>query len=197
VSNKHEERANGMRLNQMALQQNVLGLTLRFGRGPEGQDAGDVPYRTVDGHPVYHIQNNEFPLEFNQVDPKTYVKFGHFEHPYLMMGMPDCPGKIKVYVDFRFPDWYVLLLNAQLDVWCSGPSYPAWALAAWTPKVPGDSKMKAGARLFHALVLGMDNVPENEWTTADFSPHWERDWAPTERCAAILHQVRLPPGNPL
>lgn len=196
ATNKHEERVNGMRLNLMALQQNVLGLTLRFGSGMEGRDAGDVPYRMIEGQPVYHIQHNNFPLEFNHVDAKKHVKFGSFEHPYLMMGMPDCPGKIKVYVDFRYPDWYVLLLNAQLDIWCNGPSYPAWAMAAWTPKVQGDSKMKAGARLFHALVLGMDNVPENEWTTNDHALQWERDWSPTERCATIMHQVRRPTDTP-
>jgi hypothetical protein len=107
-----------------------------------------------------------------------------------MIGMPDSPGVIKVYVDFRFDDIYVLLVSAQLDEWSNGPSFPAWSVAAWTPKLKGDSKLKAGARMFHAMILAMDGVSADEWTTEDFDATWESEWSPSERCLEVMRKVR-------
>jgi hypothetical protein len=190
MSSKDEQRFRGMQMNSLALNQNVLGLAMRIGHGFEGSDQGEVPYRTIDNAPVYHLRYNAFDREMESVDRKLMQKFGEFEHPFLMIGMPDSPGVIKVYVDFRFDDIYVLLVSAQLDEWSNGPSFPAWSVAAWTPKLKGDSKMKAGARMFHAMILAMDGVSTDEWTTEDFDATWESEWSPSERCAEVMRKVR-------
>lgn len=190
MSSKDEQRFRGMQMNRIALSQNVLGLALRVGKGFEGTDQGETPYRVIDGVPVFHINGNAFERDFESVNSKTMQKFGEFEHPYLMIGMPDSPGVIKVYVDFRFKDTYVLLVSAQLDEWSNGPSFPAWSIATWTPKVKGDNRMKAGARMFHAMLLSMDGVEADQWTTEDFDATWESEWSPSERCLEVMRKVR-------
>lgn len=190
MSSKDEQRFRGMQMNRIALSQNVLGLALRVGKGFEGTDQGEEPYRVIENIPIFHINCNVFEREFDSINRKTMQKFGEFYHPYLMMGMPDSPGTIKVYVDFRYDDRYVLLVSAQLDQWCSGPSFPAWSIVTWTPKVKGDSKMRAGNRLFKGMILSMDGVKEDQWTTNNFESDWESDWSPSERCLEVMRAVR-------
>ena len=191
MTSKQEERYRATQMNGIALNQNVLGLNMRIGRGFEGKDQGDLPFRVIDNVPIFHIRCNKFDRELERIDSKTMQKFGEFNHPGLMFGMPNVSGIIKVYVDFRFDDIYVLLVSGKLDEWDNGPSYPAWGVAAWTPKVKGDTKMKAGARMFHALILAMDYVEAEEWTTRDYEEDWENEWLPSQRCAEVMRRVRV------
>jgi hypothetical protein len=187
---KEEQRFSGMQMNGIALNQNVLCLNMRIGHGFEGKDKGDLPFRVIDNVPVFHIRCNEFDREIESMDSRTMAKFGEFKHPALMVGMPSVSGIIKVYVDFRFDDIYVLLVSGKLNELDMGPSYPAWEVATWTPKMKGDTKMKAGARMFHALILAMDYVGAEEWTVSYYGEDWENEWLPSERCAEVMRKVR-------
>jgi hypothetical protein len=108
-----------------------------------------------------------------------------------MMGMPDAPGEIEVYVS-KVDDFYLMHLSAQLDTWMSGPSAPAIRMAAYTPHLSGDTKVKAGYRLFKAVVLTMDFVDPAEIPTnyVHDSPDWEDEWSPSERCLEVMRWVR-------
>jgi hypothetical protein len=110
----------------------------------------------------------------------------------LMMGMPDSPGEIKVYVTKVDNDYYAMHLSAKLDTWMSGPSSPTIHLAAYTPHLPGDTREKAGFRLFKAAVLAMDMVDLEEVPTKYEmdSPNWEYEWSPSVRCLEVMRWVR-------
>ncbi len=127
--------------------------------------------------------------EFNRAKA---LKWGEFTHPFLMMGMPDSPGEIKVYVTKVNNDFYAMHLSAKLDSWMSGPSSPALRLAAYTPHLLGDTKEKVRYRLFKAVVLFMDLVDLEEIPTNYLkdSPDWEDEWSPSERGLEVMKWVR-------
>lgn len=182
--------SNNSAMNHIALAQNILGQALRIGHGIEG-GADLEPAYIIDDTPVYHVRRNPMHPEPEFIRTKA-LKWGEFIHPFLMMGMPDTEGHVKVYVTKVGSDFYTLHLSAKLDPDMMGPSDPAIRLAAFTPYSPGDTREKAGGRLFKAVVLSMDMVEQDEIPTnyGDESPNWEREWAPSARCLEVMRWVR-------
>ena len=189
MSNTTDRRERSSAMNHIALAQNVLGQGLRIGHGIVGGEEEEPAY-IIDDAPVFHVRRNT-PQNEPEFDRTKAFKWGEFNHPFLMMGMPDAPGEIKVYVS-KVDDFYLMHLSAKLDSWMSGPSSPAIRLAAYTPHFPGDTKVKAGYRLFKSVVLTMDFVDPSEIPTNYFqdSPDWEDEWSPSERCLEVLRWVR-------
>jgi hypothetical protein len=190
MSNTADQRERGSAMNHIALAQNVLGQGLRIGHGIVGGEEEEPAY-IIDNVPVFHVRRNtpQHEPDFNRTKA---LKWGEFTHPFLMMGMPDAPGEIKVYVTKVDNDYYAMHLSAKLDTWMSGPSSPAIRLAAYTPHLPGDTREKAGFRLFKAVVLAMDMVSLEEIPThyEMDSPDWEDEWSPSERCLEVMRRVR-------
>ncbi|MCE2847495.1 MAG: hypothetical protein LW707_10805 [Sphingobacteriales bacterium] len=185
-----EIKENGMNRNAVAAGQAVLGLVVQFGVGLMPHKEQEEPAFVVDSIPVYHIGYN--PYELERPSLKQRMKWGEFIHPYMMIGMPDVPGKVKLYVNAGDEKYYIMIACAQLDPSYSGPSYPFFAIACWTPKVAGDSRIKAGERMFHAMLMHMDDLSdEHEKSTyADDMPHWESEWEPSARCLTVFRKVR-------
>ena len=190
MSNTADRRERSSALNHIALAQNVLGQGLRIGHGIVGGEEEEPAY-IIDDAAVFHVRRNtpQHEPDFNRAKA---LKWGEFTHPYLMMGMPDAPGDIKVYVTKVDNDYYAMHLRAKLDTWMSGPSSPAIRMAAYTPHLPGDTREKAGFRLFKAVVLAMDMVSLDEIPThyENDSPDWEDEWSPSERCLEVMRWVR-------
>jgi hypothetical protein len=189
MSNTADRRERSSAMNHIALAQNILGQGLRIGHGIVGGEEEEPAY-IMDDAPVFHVRRNT-PQSEPEFDRTKAFKWGEFTHPSLMMGMPDAPGMIKVYVS-KVDDYYAMHLSAKLDSWMSGPSSPAIRLAAYTPHLPGDTKEKAGYRLFKSVVLTMDFVDPAEIPTnyVQDSPNWEDEWSPSERCLEVMRWVR-------
>jgi hypothetical protein len=190
MSNTADKRERSSAMNHLALAQNVLGQGLRIGHGIVGGEEEEPAY-IIDDVPVFHVRRSTPQHEpgFNRAKA---LKWGEFTHPFLMMGMPDAPSEIKVYVTKVDNDYFALHLCAKLNPWMSGPNSPAIRLAAYTPHLPGDTREKVGFRLFKAVVLAMDMVDLEEVPTnyVKDSPDWEDDWSPSERCLEVMRWVR-------
>lgn len=179
-------------MNVIAMGQSVLGLVMQFGKGMVPSKDQKKAAFLISGIPVYHIGYNPFKIEYDCIR-KNLIKWGEFTHPFMMVGMPDVSGRVKVYVDSSVPDMYILVVRAQLDPAMQGPSYPAWNIACWTPRRPGDSRHKAATRMFHALVLHMDGLEleTDTYAYADDNPDWATDWEPSKYCLEAFKKVRL------
>ena len=190
MRNTADQRERSSAMNHIALAQNVLGEGLRIGHGIVSGNEEEPAY-IIDDTPVFHVRYNT-PQSVPDYKRSNALKWGEFIHPFLMMGMPDAPGEIKVYVTKVDNDFYAMHLSAKLDTWMNGPSAPAIRLAAYTPHLPGDTREKAGLRLFKAVVLAMDMVSLEEIPTnyAMHSPDWEDQWAPSARCLEVMSWVR-------
>jgi hypothetical protein len=187
-----EELKNRGRVNNViAAGQSMLGLSLQLGHGMVPMKSNEDPAFTLEGVPVFHIGYNPFELDYDCIR-KNLIKWGQFVHPFMMIGMPDVEGMVKLYVDASLKDYYLLCGRFQLDPSSNGPSYPHWSVICWTPRLSGDSRYKAGKRMFHAMVMHIDDLKdENAFT--DYSrnaPQWERDWLPSASCLEVFRMVR-------
>lgn len=190
--NKDEIKERGRTMNVIAAGQSLLGQVMQFGKGMVPHKSMEEPAFMVEGSPVYHIGYNPFELDYDCIR-QNLIKWGEFTHPFMMSGMPDVPGKVKLYLDSSVDGHYLMLGRFQLDPGYSGPSYPYWNIVCWTPVKPGDSRQKAGTRMFHAMVMHMDSLAD-ETTVYDGysleSPDWESEWAPSIRCREVFRKVR-------
>jgi hypothetical protein len=190
MCNTADQRERSSTMNHITLAQNVLGHGLYIGQGGLGVEEEEPAY-IINDVPVFHVRRNtpQHEPDFNRAKA---LKWGEFTHPFLMMGMPDSPGEIKVYITKIDKDYYAMHLSAKLDTWLSGPSSPAIRLAAYTPHLLGDTREKAGFRLFKAVVLSMDMVDLEVIPTnyEQDSPDWEGEWSPSERCLEVVRWVR-------
>lgn len=181
----------GTSMNYVALRQAIQGKFMIIGQG-ERKPLESKVFRMIDQKPVYHISNSDFDLEdFNEEGTKPRL-FGKFYHPFLIMGMPDIGGDVKVYVDTRFEGYYVMMAAVKLDSWSNGKSHNATDVVCWTPRYPGDTIAKAGERLFRAFLYHMDDVKEGETTSKLYEDIlWQEDeWNPSEALIKIFEEVR-------
>jgi hypothetical protein len=186
--NNRKENANHMNL--VAMAQNVMGFVLLMGKGFVPKDESEDPYRIIDNTPVYHSAINIFPFEIPSSRPNLF-KWGSFIHPYMMMGMPDTNGLVKLYVSF-YQENYLLWIYCKLDEEMNGKSDFVSGLIAWTPKVKGDSLQLAGFRLFYALLCQMDFIKDNEdFATSFTTPQdWTEEWEATANCNMVFSALR-------
>lgn len=196
MKKQNEEKLRGLGMNRIAQGQAILGQMMKLGHGMQAREESSTPYVVIDGKPVYHISYNPFNLIAPEAfDSWTFKwhKYGEFEHPYMMMGMPDIAGSNTVHIDTSVAGWYILSVRSQLDTWMSGPSYPARSLWTWTPKCPGDNLYLAGDRLFWAGVLAMDGRTNDELFTRFYDESEDIDlnnWSPSSRCTKVFEAIR-------
>jgi hypothetical protein len=181
----------GTNMNYLALRQAIQGRFLVIGQD-DSEAMGSNVYRMIDQKPVYHISTSDFNLEDFDEDATKPRLLGKFYHPYLMIGMPDVGGEVKVYVDTRFEGYYVMMAAVKLDTWINGRSHHALDVVCWTPRYPNDTIAKAGERLFRAFLYHMDDVKEGETTSKLYEDIlWQEDgWSPSERLIKIFEEVR-------
>ena len=180
----------GTSMNYLALRQAIQGQFMIMG-GAEPEETENTEFRTIDGVPVYHISSAQFNIDHlfkGGVRPK---RFGTFYHPYLLIGMPDMGGEVKVAVDTRFEGHYVMTASVKLDSWANGPSEWAIDIVCWTPKHPSDTIAKAGHRLIRSLIYHLDALDNDATTTSTFeNESWQDDWIPSDSIKEAFIEVR-------
>jgi hypothetical protein len=189
MSSTTSRRERSSAMNQIALAQNVLVQDHRIGHVIGGGEE-EVPAYIIDDASVFHVYRNTLQNE-PEFDRTKAFKLGEFNHPFLMMGMPDTPGEIKVYVTKVDNDYCAMHLSAKLDSWMSGLSSAAIGLSAYTLNLPGATKEKVGYRLFKPVVLAMEMVDAEGIPTNCVmdSPAWKDEWSPSELSLQVMGWV--------
>ena len=187
---------NGTGMNYVALRQAIQGKLLMFGgfnNDDDEDEIDNVPFWTSTDKPVYHVTNAKFDLPMFD-DSRWDIrprKWGSFNHPFLMIGMPDAGGDVILHVDTRFEGWYVMTASVKLDPWMCGPSDWAKDVVCWTPKCPGDNLNIAGERMFRALAMRMDCVEEGETKSTLYEDEeWEDNWDCSDSCLKVFREIR-------
>jgi hypothetical protein len=190
MRNPYNRKENANHMNLVAMAQNVMGFVLLMGKGFVPREESADPYRIIDNTPVYHSAINIFPFEIPSSRPNLF-KWGSFIHPYMMMGMPDTSGLVKLYVSF-YRENYLLWIYCKLDEEMNGKSDFVSGLIAWTPKMKGDSLQLAGFRLFYALLCQMDFIKDNEEFSTSFTTpqDWTEEWEASSNCNMVFSALR-------
>ena len=150
MSKQISARENATYMNRVAIAQSIMGFTLLIGKRFVPKEQKDDPFRVIDDSPVFHSGYNSYPD--NLPSESNLNSWGSFYHPYLMIGMPNCGAKVKVFVSHSENGFYNIWIKTKLDEWMNGKSDPILALVGWTPHKKGDTLKKAGSRLFYAMV---------------------------------------------
>ena len=191
MGNRSDARMQSTYMTKVALAQSIMGFVMLMGKGFVPKDEKEEPFRIIDDTPVYHSGSNIFPYELPASETKL-TKWGSFQHPFLMMGMPDCGGIVKIYISYSENGHYLLWIKGKLDEWINGEGDYVQGLLAWTPKKKGDTLVKAGYRLFYALVCEMDHIKEDEeYSTIYEDPDdWSIEWEATPNCNMVFSALR-------
>ncbi len=185
-----DNRATAM--NYLALRQTIQGKMIVIGNAPaETEQEENKVCRIIQGAPVYHISSaylNFDRLFMGTTPPKLWASF---YHPFLMMGMPDIGGEVKIYIDTRFEGYYVMTAAVKLDAWANGTSKRALDVVCWTPKQPKETIAIAGQRLIRSLIYNMDGLDDNETTNPIFeNEDWQDEWNPSTNILGAFIEVR-------
>ena len=183
----HETKLRGMNMNAIAAAQSILHLPLIFGQGIADPTGGDEAAYVINNIPVSHAGINLYTIE-TDVDKVRLSKWGEFTHPYLMVGMPSVSGKVRLMISLVNNTNYVLVMGVQLNEDQHGPSYPYWQPVCWTPRQKNDSKLNAGERMFHALLMHMFSL-ESESDTYDNEDDIEFEWMPSKNCLPVFEKI--------
>lgn len=129
---KQDQINRGSAMNAIAAGQTLLGQAMVIGQGMQRlHEVSEAAY-SIQGIPVYHTAKNIFNIEPKKPLP-GYKKWGEFTHPYMMIGMPSVPGKIKLYTVLVNNEYYLLLTSTKLDPDYCGPSQATLDITCWTP----------------------------------------------------------------
>ena len=108
-------------MNYIALNQNILRKSIIIGQGiAEGTD--ENPIQTSQGFEVYLNGQHKIPEEPSIA--KEHLFIGKIQHPYVMMGMPDCSGEL-IYSLLIYEEAYVVIISLKIDEIYNGESEPA------------------------------------------------------------------------
>jgi len=191
MGNKSDARMQSSYMSKVAIAQSIMGFVMLMGKGFVPKNEKEEPFRIIDETPVYHSGSNIFPYELPTSETKL-TKWGSFQHPFLMIGMPDCGGIVKIYISYSENGNYLLWIKGKLDEWINGKSDFVSGLIAWTPELKGDSLQLAGFRLFYALLCQMDFIKDNEdFATSFTTPQdWTEEWEATANCNMVFSALR-------
>jgi hypothetical protein len=95
--------------------------------------------------PVSWVGRDAFPLTDLPVEPESFYKWGEFMAPFSSAAI----SLHEVYIDTRIEGWYLLWIGNMVEEW-------EYKVVAWTPKVNGDSIVKAGYRMFAKVAKTVD-----------------------------------------
>ena len=190
MKKQSNQKENATHMNLVAMAQNVMGYVLIMGKGFAPKEESKDPYRLINNIPVFHSTINIFPIEISS-DSSKLKRWGSFYHPFMMMGMPDVGGYIKLYVSFE-NDYYILWIHCKLDEFMNGKSDFVKGLVAWTPKVKGDSLTLAGFRLFYAMLCQMDFIKSDEDHATHYAnpENWLEEWEASANCNVVFSALR-------
>jgi|GEM_PF-3350154 len=182
-------------MNHIALKQAIQFIPIMYLGGDESKEPRKEADRVIDSVEVYHISNCDFNLGSLDEDRAHFKAHpvGKLQHPHLMIGMPSIGGTVRLEVDTRFEGWYLLWAGVKMNEWAIGPSERCWGIVCWTPKVKGDNIEKAGRRLMKNMMLNIDGVGKDEWTTNLYKgENWEKEWDATEPLMSFMREIRTP-----
>jgi hypothetical protein len=184
---KQDQINRGSAMNAIAAGQTLLGQAMVIGQGMQRlHEVSEAAY-SIQGIPVYHTAKNIFNIEPKKPLP-GYKKWGEFTHPYMMIGMPSVPGKIKLYTVLVNNEYYLLLTSTKLDPDYCGPSQATLDITCWTPKQKNDTREKAAERMFHAFLMYTLDL-NTETDTFDNDESLEDAWEPSEKCLPLMSKL--------
>lgn len=128
--------------------------------------------------PVSWVGRDSFPLTDLPAEPEHFFEWGEFMAPFSAATI----ALHKVYVDTRIDGWYLLWIGNMVEDW-------EYKVVAWTPRVGGDSIVKAGFRMFSTVAQTIETFFQDDLTTEvenDFTNHLFS----SDRCQEVFTALR-------
>ncbi|MCE2790111.1 MAG: hypothetical protein LW630_09395 [Saprospiraceae bacterium] len=151
------------------------------------------PLLACNGIPMYHISVNDVDADYEKSPVRRLHKWGSYYHPDMLSGMCSVGADCKIYVDSSDEKYYYLHIYSRLDEYIfEDPSFVGSAVA-WTPRVKGDSIVRAGFRMFYAAARVIDRLRDNqEFEESDYGHEWwdSHYWACGYRPLAVFASIR-------
>lgn len=129
--------------------------------------------------PVSWVGRDAFPLTDLPAEPESFFEWGEFKAPFASTSI----DLHKVYVDDRIDGWYLMWVGKLVEDW-------EFQVVAWTPKVMGDSIIKAGYRMFSTVAKTINQFFSDDLNTEfdnDFSSHLFS----SERCREVFDALKI------
>lgn len=128
--------------------------------------------------PVSWVGRDSFPLSDLPAEPEEFFEWGEFTAPYSAATV----SLHKVYVDTRIDGWYLMWVGNLVEDW-------EYKVVAWTPKVGGDSIVRAGFRMFSTVAQSIESFFESELATETDGDFAENLFS-SERCQEVFAALR-------
>ena len=128
--------------------------------------------------PVSWVGRDAFPLTDLSAEPEEFFEWGEFMAPFSSASI----SLHKVYVDTRIEGWYLMWIGNAVEEW-------EFKVVAWTPKVNGDSIVKAGYRMFSTVARTIEEFFQDDLATEtelDYTQHLFS----SERCQEVFSGMR-------
>jgi len=124
--------------------------------------------------PVSWVGRDAFPLSDLPAEPEEFYHWGEFMAPFDSAAI----GLHKVFVDTRIEGWYLLWIGNLVEEW-------DYKVVAWTPKVNGDSIVKAGYRLFSKVAESIDEFFLDD-VFNEVDAEYQKPLFSSERCQEVF-----------
>lgn len=128
--------------------------------------------------PVSWVGRDAFPLTDLPAEPEHFFEWGEFMAPFASASV----SLHKVYVDSRIEGWYLMWIGNAVEEW-------EFKVVAWTPRVTGDSIVKAGYRMFSTVAKTVEEFFQEDLATEtelDYTQHL----LSSERCNEVFSAIR-------
>jgi hypothetical protein len=128
--------------------------------------------------PVSWVGRDSFPLTDLPAEPEFFQKWGEFMVPVDSTAT----SLNEVYVDTRIDGWYLLWIgNVVEDL--------EYKVVAWTPKVNGDSVVKAGYRMFTKVAKTIDQFFTDD-NAVEKESNYRTQIYSSARCQQVFSALR-------
>lgn len=128
--------------------------------------------------PVSWVGRDSFPLTDLPAEPETFHKWGEFMAPFASAAI----SLHEVYVDTRIDGWYLLWIGNVVEEW-------EYKVVAWTPRVNGDSVVKAGYRMFTKVARTIDQFFTDE-NAVETDTDYSTQMYSSARCQQVFSALR-------
>jgi hypothetical protein len=128
--------------------------------------------------PVSWVGRDAFPLTDLPAEPEYFHKWGEFMAPFSSAII----SLHEVYIDTRIEGWYLLWIGNMVEDW-------EYKVVAWTPRVNGDSIVKAGYRMFTKVAKTIDDFLSVE-NAVETDTDYSAQMFSSERCREVFSALR-------